>query len=258
MTKTVGHIAKYNGEIDAPIKFKFKDFEFSKLALLVGTNGSGKTLILKINWCLSYIAEMFIAKKRAGDNSSTIDMVQYIFDKSFEDQDFNGELGCVFTNTGSIKIIFEKGKVTEAIIDIDDDVENQGLPIFMSKDTRTFDAYKRYLQTRKLIGIKGDISMNHPSLMEKLLEQYKLYDVIFLERIIGILLQKPIILKKSMKESLNDTFEITVQIESIGLDENKSELYYVDSTGKVGLLTKLSAGEQSLINMIVNSQLVLS
>lgn len=79
-----------------------------------------------------------------------------------------------------------------------------------------------------------------------------MYDVVFCETLIGKL-QKPLILSSQVQDSLHDKFQISKKIVSIGLDENKSELYYVDTEGSIGSLTTLSNGEQALINMIITA-----
>lgn len=250
--KELGYIKELSLDIDSPISMKMPTFDFNNLTLLCGTNGSGKSLILKLVWCASMIGEGYINAMLQQVSFNT-DNVQYIFDKSFSNQNFNGKMNFIFEDGNNIAIEIEKGKVIDINISFAKDLIPSGPPVFMSTETRTFDDITRYLQVRKMIGITGQIDASNASLFEKVLDMYKLYDAMFIERLISKL-SKPFILKKALKDTLKN-YEIKEEIESIGFDEGKSELYFINSKAEVKLLRNLSKGEQALINMTICNQM---
>ncbi len=252
-SKQLGHIKELSLDIDSPTTMKMPKMEFNNIALFVGTNGSGKSLILKLVWCAGMIGEAFISSEVLTMPYNPIDNAQYIFDKSFSNQNFNGKMNFIFEDKNNIAIEMEKGKVIDVNISFAKDLVQSGPPIFMSTETRTFDDITRYLQVRKMIGITGQIDASNASLFEKILDMYKLYDAMFIERLINKL-NKPYILKKDIKDTFKK-YEIKEEIESIGFDENKSELYFINSKGEVKLLRNMSKGEQSLINMTLCNQI---
>jgi len=252
-SKQLGHIKELSLDIDSPIKMQMPKIEFQNIALFIGTNGTGKSLILKLVWCAGMIGEAFISSEVLTMPHNPIDNVQYIFDKSFSNQNFNGKMNFIFEDRNNIAIEIEKGKVIDVNISFAKDLIPSGPPVFMSTETRTFDDITRYLQVRKMVGVIGQIDASNASLFEKVLDMYKLYDAMFIERLISKL-SKPYILKKDVKDTFK-SYEIKEEIESIGFDENKSELYYINSKAEVKLLRNMSKGEQSLINMTLCNQM---
>ena len=103
-SKHLGHIKELSLDIDSPIIMTMPKIEFKNLALFVGTNGSGKSLILKLVWCAGMIGEAFIASEVLTMPHNPIDNAQYIFDKSFSNQNFNGKMNFIFEDGNNIAI----------------------------------------------------------------------------------------------------------------------------------------------------------
>jgi hypothetical protein len=67
--------------------------DINKLALFTGKNGTGKTLVLIQIWIVNYIAEVYLLTHSLGIGIAGIEaQLQYIFDKSFDKNDFTGKI----------------------------------------------------------------------------------------------------------------------------------------------------------------------
>ena len=144
------------------------DMEYQAIALLVGMNGSGKSLILKINWVVSTIMATLINGKKMGHRLDPKETAQYVMDGTFSNQNFHGDITAYFEN-GTLEMSIDDGIVTMAGYDAGG-VEEVPTPIFMSTQTRTFDQIDMYLQMEKNLT------------REQLLDSYPLYDMVFIER----------------------------------------------------------------------------
>lgn len=252
---SLGGIESISINIDAPLKLNIPSMNFNQVCILVGTNGSGKSILLKLNWVISYISESYLLMKDQGiTNFNLLSLAQEAFDKSFTEQDFNGDINVNYKDGNDIVIKIEKGKVLTFDLKFDKELTYSGIPIFMSTNTRTYDDIQRYLMIRKSLGIIGPIVPALEPQFQQLSKMYKLYDLMFLERMYNSLMAKPLILSKLVKETLKD-YGGTFDVESIGIDENKSDIYYINSKGISRSLTLLSKGEQSIINMFTAQEL---
>lgn len=235
MKKQLGNLGKLRIDIDQPMEMNF-DTEFNKIVLLVGMNGSGKSMMLKLHWALGTIMAYVLGAKKAGVTVDTKAVTQYIMDGTFSDQNFNGLIVAYFEK-GTLEIRIENGKVTQAGYELSAGVEEAATPVFMSGTLRKFSEIDQYLKTEKIVT------------REKMPEMYRLYDIVFVERLKSMLAggyKAPETFKKSMLsfDGMDrydfDTFSI----------ENET-VYFADKEGKKRALSSLSAGEQSLVNMIL-------
>ena len=232
--KHLGHIKSLDLNIDAPLKMK-TNIEMNSLNILVGVNGSGKSLILKLNWILGTIGASAI-QLRGSDPKMLVEVAQFTFDKSFTEQNFNGNITCQFEE-GQMMLILDKGKITSLIPLIPSDVTNGSTPIFMSTTMRLFTQISQYLKLSKLL-------IND----EKILEHYMLYDLIYikhLQHIIGTHYTAP----QKLKDFLASFDLAKLEIESFQM--NDENVYYTNTKGDQINLASLSNGEQALINMCV-------
>lgn len=236
----LGHVKNMIVKIDTPIPMDL-DMEFKALCLLVGTNGIGKSLILKLNWVLGTIVGIAVMKKmmigKGGDIDIDIEKLsQYTFDKSFEDQDFNGTIGADYEN-GSILVTLDNGKIISVAINLDPEVTSAPPTIFMSTNMRTFDQIKQYLKIEKMVESE-----------EQLTDFYKLYDIAyvkFLQNKIG----EGYVANTKFKNTLKGFDLEKLELESIEMTDES--VYYTNAKGQRLDLSTLSKGEQSIINMFL-------
>ena len=234
--KELGHLTHMTLKIDLPIPMDF-DMEYNKLVLLCGTNGSGKSLVLKLSWLFNTVMSLGLGKKLMGLTKTSFEgLVQFTFDNTFDNQNFNGMIKAEYEN-GNIVIGLDHGKVLSLEIITADTVNSVPTPIFMSTEMRTFDQIKRFFQLSKLSKIEDDI-----------LNYYKLYDVTYVE-----------FLKKKINGSyiLSEDFKDRLKVFDLGkydmqsLQMTDDTMYFTNSKEEQIELTTLSKGEQSIVNMFL-------
>lgn len=224
----LGHMQNIKFDIDKPMPLKF-DIEFKTLTLFTGVNGAGKSLIMKLKWVFETIMSILVHNP-----PSATETVQYIMDKTFENQDFNGEIEAFFPK-GSLKVSFDNGKVKHAEYFIDPAVKIITPSLYMSTNTRTFTQINQYLKVEKLI--KNE---------EEILGLYRLYDVVFVNSM-KKKLENGLKATKDFKDTMSSEFNMKYDFDTFAI-ENES-VVFIDKNGKRINLSTLSAGEQSLINM---------
>lgn len=238
-TRSIGHVRTMTIKLDSP-PFDIDKMEFRALSLFVGQNGSGKSLVLKLNWMINAVAMTITGAKRMGVPFDSKALAQFTVDNTFVDCEFTGIVGAEWDN-GVMEIILNAGKVEEVIMVIDDDVTVPP-PVFMSTDMRTFDQINQYLKFRKMLG--GD--------QQKLLEMYRLYDFMYVESLIPRM-KKGIKVGKQLKATF-ERFEPMgdYKFRSFHITDDEDEMVYATyKDEKVRSLATLSKGEQSLINMFI-------
>jgi hypothetical protein len=245
--KQLGHLKNIMMDIDAPMKFGPFDMNFNALSLLIGKNGSGKSLIMKINWCFGMVASYHIINKTLGGSIDMIKETKFIFDKSFDEQNFNGIIAVEYEN-GKLTIQFDKGEVLLSELNSTVDIAPSKPSLYMSSSTRLFDSFYKYMQFKKALSITGNITNFKAEELDKLLNMYKLYDLMFIEAM--LLGMHHYVMKEETKKSLKESFEIPYEFDEFIVDTDACVIYsHIRATGEKRSLTTFSAGEQSLINM---------
>ena len=156
----------------------------------------------------------------------------------------SGEIKIEFENNKYISVFLENGIVK----DFNSNLNSEDIVTtvnFLSKNFRTFDQINSYLRVRS--GIKKSNNISEEELTNKLCDIYKLYDIVYIERLI--------------KKCPFDNFEILKSIEEFGIKEIESinfdidELYFYArmNDGSLKKLNQLGSGEQSIISMILGS-----
>ena len=238
---TIGAVRLLKMNIEHPLKIE-GEFEYRQLQIITGVNASGKTFLLKLTWAASLF--MTLKLQAASDRPDEVKL-QYILDNTFENNDLKGEVEVVYERA-SAKFELHEGGVTSLEVSIDENVTHAGggMPIFMSAKLRTFDNMKTYLALSNLTNI------------EHVLKTYRLYDVIYMQ-VMAHRFNKPhpIQLSESVRETLR------------GFELFKSDIHAIRMTDETFLITEdeggeekdaavvLSAGEQSILNMVIGSQL---
>jgi hypothetical protein len=230
---------------------KFEDIEFNKLSLFVGANGTGKSFIMILVWICNYIANIFLLTGKSMEDYEKV--LQFLFDKSFDNQDFTGKVKAVFENL-LVEFEMDNGKVKNLTINYPDKtvlVEPMGVPIYMSTKTRLFSDVEQYFKFKKMMKI-GDLTTLDEETTKNLTGMYKIYDIVFMERM-KIRISDPNFkinpeALKSFKETVNK------EITNITYDSNTCEftVHEIKDSKPISYrATSMSAGEQSWINMFI-------
>lgn len=228
--KTPNKLERLVLNITQPVKID-QDIEFSQIAVFVGANASGKSLLLKIAFALGAVGGVPVAPP--GPNSSA----QFVFDNTFTNQNFDGTLKAIYTN-GSVNVELKEGKV------VNTEITGKTVPVtFMSTDMRTFDQMNLYLRVRKS---SGDDPI---SFMKNILEAYRLYDVTYME---ALLSRMPIAIPDRIKDSMK-TFNFEEIIESIEVNTELCQFIAVLDNGNRKNIATYGKGHQAMLNMMIGS-----
>lgn len=228
----LGNIDNLRFKIDQPMTLDF-DIEYRSLNLMTGLNGSGKSLMNKACWAFGTIMSILHANP-----PSINEAAQYVMDKTFEQQNFNGEMEAKYPN-GNLKMVLCNGKVTSVEYYVDPKVKVCTPPLYMSTNIRTFQQIDQYLKVEKMLSNKED-----------LLNLYRLYDVVFVE-LLKNKLSSGLKANDEFKKAILEQFKLTYDFDTFAI-ENDS-VVFIDKDGKRTNLSTLSAGEQSLVNMTLVS-----
>jgi len=231
--------------LGSPMKIEMKN-----LSLFVGQNGSGKTIVLIQTWIINYITATYIASPQS--LSALTQGLQFIMDHSFDINDFTGKIRGEFDEL-DVEFTLDKGKVDNLLFtckgcDIKD-LESPGMPVYMSTNTRLFSDVIKYLKMKKLMGL-ADIKTFNDSDLKKLCEVYKIYDIMFIERMMARIGDPFFKILDMAQEKLK---EMTGKdIKHVFYDDKTCEIHVTEVKNGISenyLITKLSNGEQALINM---------
>lgn len=228
----------------------YEKMDYNHLTLLCGMNGTGKSLILKFTWGLSLLGNCYLVGKAHSVPFDARKEAQFIIDTCFDEPDFTGKVETYHEN-GTIRIVLQGGIVNNVELDIDEDVDPQSPIVYMSGATRKFDDIVQYMKVKNMTGVKATMaSMDQDSLM-KLCSMYKLYDVMFCEQ--ALIKFNGYVFTEELKKTLTETLTLIPDLKSLEVDFDKPDILCVDTHGFKSSITKLSAGEQSYINMMINS-----
>ncbi len=226
--KDLGHLKHLKLKIDKPMALDF-DLEYNKLSMFTGHNGSGKSLIMKLTWSFGTIMSIL-----HHNPPSANEMAQYVMDKTFEQQNFNGEIEASFPN-GSLKMSMDNGKVSRVEYYIDPEVKVITPSLYMSTNTRTFTQINQYLKIEKKFTSE-----------EELLGIYRLYDMIYVN-VLKAKLENGLKATKNFKDAMEKDFSMKYDFDTFAIENDA--VVFIDKDGKRTDLSTLSAGEQSVINM---------
>jgi hypothetical protein len=181
---------------------------------------------------------------RAMPGFDLIAMAQYVFDRSFDDQDITGTYAFTFTSGPTLNMELEKGKVKSCVAMIDGVDQVSGVK-YMSSRMRTFDAISGYLKMRAM----HEKTITDPRLlMGEMIKDYKIYDVTYIEQMIHSM---PFTDMEKIKPSFAN-FDIEDDIRSFGVDLIKGDFYArIGDDERIKYLCTYGNGHQALFNMIL-------
>lgn len=218
--------------ITKPIVIDIDDLDLKKLNLFIGTNASGKSLILKMQFALCTIAKII------EHGEDPIKTAQYVIDHTFEPE-LSGKIWANFINSGIIAIDLVDHKVVDVV---HKDLREISPCMYLSSSMRKFDAISHYL------ALRNNFSGSDAEIVDKMLDSYKLYDVIRIETLIK---QCPIKINFEVCNVFNNIGFVGV-ITEFGLNSDNRDFYLIMDGNKRNMCS-FSDGEQSLVNMLINS-----
>ena len=239
MSKALGTIDKININIDKPLNINDEIQNNNKVSLFVGINGSGKSFLNKIVYCISSIANIYISNN---DLNITKKQAQFFFDNCFDEQNINGTISLTFTSEFEIKLTFVHGNITD--LDVNHVKCTTGTNIvYMSSNMRLLTELEKYINIKNTLLPKGLITDND---ILTLCKFYKLYDILYAETLynklkIGI----------ELKSQSFSSFEGFKDITRVYYNDTSQKICYSLLDGTDGLVSLLSAGEQSILNMYI-------
>lgn len=250
---SVGNYKTLSTDINGMKSF---NMDFNQLCLLVGQNGTGKTLILILSWLVNTVTASWVAGK-----NQIPDMVKYagyLFMKSFDRCDFTCFVEANYEEL-TVRIELDRGVVTSVTFtpkDPNAEFVSAGMPVFMSKETRLFTQINQYLKMKKMLNL-GSVETFTEKNMDDLCEMYRIYDIMFIERMVQRVSAPNFKVDDKVWDGINSMLN-GKKLQHISYDEiGCNFIIHEDKNGSVSKYhaTMLSAGEQSLVNMYVNSSM---
>ncbi len=232
--KPIGHATSVFIDMSGPIEMPRFELELKNINLFIGTNGIGKSLILKLTWVMNMIACAV-----TGDVKGTelIDTAQFILDNSIPETNTCSAFGIKYQSGGMISIIIQGGKVSNVDYTGFEDISQAPTPVFMSTTMRLFSGMKYYFAMRALLP-------NDPQQrIAGLVKDFKLYDIMYIE---GLLIRMPYVVDQKLLSMLNK-FDMKLDLVSIEFENNDLIGTYGNSDRKS--LSLLGNGHQSILNM---------
>ena len=162
----------------AGIQMPEVEIESRSLSVLVGVNGSGKSVVLKIRWLLGTTLASYVAILASGlDNpdAQMYHLIDELIEGTFSDiETIHGGIS-IENDICDFNISLASGKVQYFEVNIKNRAafvkEASRGASFCSKNTRTFDQYQKYLKLKNKLGVDS------PEKIKDMYDFYKLYDI---------------------------------------------------------------------------------
>lgn len=233
--------------IDFPSNNMIIDVEYTKVTVLLGANGTGKSFVLKTLYYLGYCMSSYTSSLLNLNIEPDVDFYQFALDNVYDNPDFTGFCKLIYKCRSSIEIQLERGKVIDKIIKIPFHFTKSAASInYMSSGMRLFSNILTYLRFRKMKSVAPDHLFSE-SILEHVLKNggYKLYDVLAVEKLLNVINKGVYNNTNKFLEGFIDNF---IPIKKIHIDYNLPEINILYDNGIIKNITTLSNGEQALYN----------
>ncbi len=255
---SLGAVKSVSIKIDKPFKCNFDNLAMNNLNLITGMNGLGKSFLNKFVWAGSLIANMLLRLRQNGHvfdkNNLTLEksIAQYVLDSTYTNNDTNGELTIEFEDSNNIlnfiDLDLKDGKIDGMGFMFDKLVTSPGSPIYMSTETRLFSDIDKYLTFRSIINI-DDFKLISPDKMEKLQRIYRLYDIMYIERLLDKIESLSQDQLNKFNEHVTELQDKHIPIQAFKIDFTNNQILYSNDNTSFKSLSQLGAGDQAIINM---------
>ncbi len=246
----------------------------NKLNVLVGANGSGKTLMMKFAWFAGYMLQAYkvlLVVEPEKTDELFAEMMQKVFRWTFDEpDDMFGSIAIRDKNLEkfNFSVVFKDGKMNHFVMDIIDPEEFkmgniQGVQ-FNSKEARTFEQCARYIKLKKKFGIE---TLTDDGL-DELCEFFKIYDVLWFEQLIHKVKQfacdgLPETLTSATGRGIMHSIFIGAAEGADDVEKPSTDLVSIKDDGGLPLFvmadgsekkaTSLSSGQQSMLMLLLFS-----
>lgn len=244
-TKQIGGIKRISMNLTQPMKIEFQDIDYNKLTLMTGMNNTGKSFINKNVWAMSVIANLSIPLKGV----PTAELAEFVYNGTIGDNNMTGMVWAFFDNGANVKIAFIEGKVLNISTGGIDGDEVPSMPTYMSAQFRSFTALNIYVAERSLIKQENP-GITSEQLISKLLGNFKLYDIMYIESLISKMPKK---IEGKIKETLENQFNMKEDMAEINVDDQG--FYYLTNSGDRRSMSYTGSGYQALLNMLIGTGL---
>jgi hypothetical protein len=207
------------------------DQEDQPISILVGQNGTGKTMMLIHRFMVSSIINAILLGKM-----DPTEATQEVFSGTLNNPDsFSGSFklsqdGC------AIRAEIEDGKVLRCEFENPHNLEKVDQVVYMSTSMRLFNEMDKYLKLRK------------QSAGDDLIDFYRLYDIAYMERLISAC---PVDIPETIEGFWNQEPLPTV----LKADFDKGVFTVQRSDGTEVPVTSYGNGHQAILNMLVGMSL---
>lgn len=232
------YIKDINLNITQPIKLQGCVLENRNITILVGPNGSGKTLILILQWIASTFLGVY-AKTRGPGEPKALDIAAPLFKHSFDNCDIDGTIAVTISDDTTVYFDLSNGIPVHA--DVSNELKadaNIPAAVFMSKNIRLFDQIKIYLKMRKMLIGSGPMT---DTAMNSLLDAFKIFDMAHIEMLIA----KGIMNIPDISQFI-ESDNLPVKLE---VDFEECDFIVTKQDGSKKYASTYSAGEQAIIHI---------
>jgi hypothetical protein len=257
---------KMNGD-----KVTLNKIEFGKLNIIAGTNGSGKSLLMKLAWYSTFLLQnmkiMLVTHNLQKVQDGMKEMASLYFKASFvRPEDISGYFSIRKEGEFNLNLALTKGELTYIDLDMINPgafaISNIQQVNFASKDSRTFTQYIQYKKMKSLLGITlRDMDITK-SKFQELCELHPLYDVMWFEQIEQknkrIIQEGEAFLEKNphlfdlITNCIQDNNIQFGDVKKIGLADNGCPTFIMEE-GNVIPFDTLGSGSQSIIMLSLYS-----
>ena len=132
--KQIGSVDLFSCNLKGFYTADIPKMTLNKLTLLVGTNSSGKSVIMKFVWFLTTsVNNALIAQKELGlkNFDDLIPSMQALLDGTFVNNDLTGNIYALLECKSDINVSVENGKIKSIVINCQQPDKNS-LPIFVT------------------------------------------------------------------------------------------------------------------------------
>lgn len=222
------------------IKIKFNEIKFDlknlkELTILVGKNGTGKSLVNKITWFINIVNATYHSStllKIDNINEVIIDILRKTF---YDAATLHLEIEAEF-ETGNIELVIKDLNVES--LNVTTKEKDIVVPLYLSSNTRLFPAIQQILKNDILLS-GGYIDVEDVDV--------PLYDILYSVRLKEAFEKQDYVpFREDCIEMLKEHYEL----DFVAMQCRNNVFYIKDSTGKESQLSRLSNGEQALINMM--------
>ncbi len=231
-------------KLEKPIKINVQ-ITLQALTLMAGKNGVGKSFTNKVMWATNFFQAMMIQKAitkgEVIQGATDTEVLQKVFDGTFDDQDFHGSIG--LTGKGQeLRFDINQGKIMNLRCNFE--MTPVGMPTYLSSSVRSFTAIEQYLTIRNLMKVKVTSLESALSL-----DTFKLYDVFAYETLINKLPGFSKAIQRPEAVTLLEEAEIDVT----KIESTNDGIYAFAKDGTKHKATNLGAGEQAILVLLLTT-----